>query len=123
LRRAGLDYWPLVKVAVWSCLEAYLGTAGPGRRLVAATVRGETPVQRMPFAPGDSLLFGPETMGLPEAVLALAAARVYIPQCPGTVRSLNLSTAVGIILYQAMAACGLLDAWPPGTHAPSSARG
>lgn len=116
LRRAGLDYWPFVDVTVWPDLDAYLEQAGRGRRLVATSARGGTPVQRMQFSLKDSLLFGPETRGLPADILALSAARVCIPQWPDTVRSLNLSTAAGIILYQALARCGVLDTWPPNRH-------
>jgi tRNA (cytidine/uridine-2'-O-)-methyltransferase len=116
LRRAGLDYWPRVKLDVWPDLAAYLDGSGQGRRLVATSARGGRPVHRMDFTARDSLLFGPETRGLPDPVLDMAACRVCIPQCADTVRSLNLSTAAGIILYQALAYCGALDAWPPNNH-------
>ena len=116
LRRAGLDYWPHVDVTVWPDLEAYLATAGRERRLVATSSKGGCPVQKMDFTPEDSLLFGPETRGLPEDVLVRATRRVCIPQRADTVRSLNLSTAAGITLYQALACIGELDAWPPNSH-------
>jgi tRNA (cytidine/uridine-2'-O-)-methyltransferase len=116
LRRAGLDYWPYVNLAVWPDLAAYLGGPGQERRLIATSAKGGQPVHRTDFTGQDSLLFGPETRGLPDPVLDMAACRVCIPQCANTVRSLNLSTAVGIILYQALACCGALDAWPPNSH-------
>jgi len=116
LRRAGLDYWPHVDLSVWPSLEAYLEGPGRGRRLVGASAKGGTPVHVAPFTPGDSLLFGPETRGLPDEALALCAATVCIPQRTNTVRSLNLSTSAGIILYQALARTGELDAWPPNSH-------
>ena len=116
LRRAGLDYWPHVKFAVWPDLTAYLDGPGQGRRLVATSAKAGQPMHRMNFTDQDSLLFGPETRGLPEPILNAAACRVYIPQCADTVRSLNLSTAAGIILYQALACCGQLDAWPSNNH-------
>ncbi len=121
LRRAGLDYWPHVDLTVWPDLARYLDAA-KGRRLVATSARGGCPVQRMAFTSDDSLIFGPETRGLPEEVLALAAERVCIPQRPDTVRSLNLSTAAGIILYQALARTGELDSWPANSHPPSGGR-
>jgi len=113
LRRAGLDYWPDVKLDVWPDLFAYLNGPGLGRRLIATSAKGGLPVHRMDFTDCDSLLFGPETRGLPDSVLNMAACRVCIPQCGNTVRSLNLSTAAGIILYQALAYCNMLDAWLP----------
>lgn len=116
LRRAGLDYWPHVALSVWPNLEAYLHGPGATRRLVATSAKVSTPMHRFTFSPNDSLLFGPETRGLPEDVLELAAARICIPQSPATVRSLNLSTATGIVLYQALASCGLLDAWDAAPH-------
>ncbi len=101
LKRAGLDYWPSVRMTVWPDLAAYLAASGRGRRLVATSARGGTPLQDFVFGREDSLLFGPETRGLPDDALDLAAARVRIPILPG-VRSLNLSTAAGIVLYQAL---------------------
>lgn len=116
LRRAGLDYWPHVDLTVWPHLEAYLHGPGQGRRLIATSSKGGTPAHRMPFTMQDTLIFGPETRGLPDDILAIAPLRVCIPQLTNTVRSLNLSTSAGIILYQALAACGELDAWPPNSH-------
>ena len=113
LRRAGLDYWPHVDLHVWPDLTAYLDGPGRQRRLVATSAKGGMPVHRMAFTADDSLLFGPETRGLPPEALHAAACRVCIPQCAGTVRSLNLSTSAGIILYQALGQCGMLDAWEP----------
>lgn len=109
LKRAGLDYWPHVNVTVWPSFTAYLAGDGAGRRLVMTSARGGSPFHRFPFAPGDSLVFGPETRGLPGSVLALSEHRAHIP-IRDAVRSLNLSTAAGIVLYQALAVSGLLDA-------------
>jgi tRNA (cytidine/uridine-2'-O-)-methyltransferase len=111
LRRAGLDYWPELDVRVWPDMEAYLAGAGKGRRMVAATAKsaaGVSPLQNFSFLPGDSLIFGPETRGLPAAVLERCACRVRIPM-RNTARSLNLSTAVGIVLYAALAGLRMLD--------------
>jgi len=105
LKRAGLDYWPEVDVHTWPGLAAYLNGAGKFQRLVATTAkrtRQITPVQHAVFTLNDSLLFGPETRGLPESVLDQCTLRVYIP-IRDTVRSLNMSTAAGITLYAALA--------------------
>jgi tRNA (cytidine/uridine-2'-O-)-methyltransferase len=108
LKRAGLDYWPLVRVAVWPDLEAYRKEAGRGKRLVASSSRTGTPAHRFAFTRADALLLGPETRGLPEHVLQSVPHKVRIPHS-GNVRSLNLSTAAGILLFQALAATGELD--------------
>ncbi len=109
LKRAGLDYWPHVSVTVWPGFAAYRDHAGAGKRLVMTSSRGGSLSHTFAFTPDDALVFGPETRGLPDHILALSAHRVHIP-IRNVVRSLNLSTAAGIILYQALAATGLLDA-------------
>jgi len=111
LKRAGLDYWPKVTMTVWPDLKAYLEAHGQGRRLVMISSHGATLLHRFSFEPTDSLIFGRETCGLPEEVLALSPYRVRIPMQPESVRSLNLSTAAGIVLYQALFDCGLTDTW------------
>jgi tRNA (cytidine/uridine-2'-O-)-methyltransferase len=109
LKRAGLDYWPHVQMRVWPSLEAYLSGEGLGRRLVGTSARKGTPLHHAAFTGRDSLLFGPESTGLPEDVRMLAQSQVRIP-VKHCVRSLNLSTAAGIILYAALAGLGCLDA-------------
>ena len=109
LKRAGLDYWPHVQVSVWPDFASYLAEAGRGKRLVASSSRKGTSLQRFAFSPDDALLLGPETRGLPDEVLDHTPHRVRIP-ISDKVRSLNLSTAAGILLVQAMSATGLLDA-------------
>lgn len=109
LKRAGLDYWPHVDVAVWPDFESYL--AGPGRhkRLVASSSRTGVAVQRFSFTLHDALILGPETRGLPDDILNLVSECVRIP-ISDTVRSINLSTAAGILLVQAMCQTGLMNA-------------
>ncbi len=108
LKRAGLDYWPHVRMKVWPNLEAYLQNAGTGKRLVLTSARRGAPLHHFTFTRNDALVFGRETSGLPPEVLALSDHRVRIP-IRNEVRSLNLSTAAGIILFQALASTGLLD--------------
>ena len=113
LKRAGLDYWPHVQLKVWPDLDSFLNQPelGPedAPRLVAASARQGAPLHHFAFRPDDILVFGPETRGLPEHILALSAHKAHIP-LRNVVRSLNLSTAAGIILYQALSRSGLLDA-------------
>ncbi len=117
LRRAGLDYWPHVRLRIWHNLEDYLEEAGPdggaGRRLImtsARTAEASVPVHRFPFDAEDALVFGPETRGLPPEVLKLSPHRVRIP-INDNIRSLNLSTSAGIVLITALARTGGLEAW------------
>lgn len=101
LRRAGLDYRELTRVVehedLTSCL-ATLETTTP----YALSTRGTTRYDQARFQPGDAFLLGPETRGLPDAVLAaLPPERVLrLPLRPGN-RSLNLSNAAAIVLYHA----------------------
>lgn len=111
LRRAGLDYWPYADVRTWPSLEAYLHADGAQRRLVATSARRGEDAHRFVFSDRDSLLFGPESSGLPAEVQALASEHVRIP-IRNCIRSLNLSTSAGIILYFALASLNVLDEWP-----------
>lgn len=108
LRRAGLDYWPHVCLKVWPSFDAYLNEGREGHRLVMTSSRGGTPVQHFAFQPNDALVMGPETRGLPDEVLEKADARLRIA-IYDTVRSINLSSATAIVVYQALAGCGMLD--------------
>ena len=107
LRRAGLDYWPHVRLRVWPGWSDFVRDR-PAGRLVATSSRRGCPCQDVRFLPGDLLLFGPETTGLPPDVLDAADQVVNIPISP-KVRSLNLSTAAGIILYEALRQTRLPD--------------
>ncbi len=108
LRRAGLDYWPWVDLHRHRDLEAFTRhRAALGGRLVALSAHAEQPYTHFAFAPGDWLLFGRETEGLPPELLASADARLGIPMAGGLergggVRSLNLSVAVAVVLFEAL---------------------
>ncbi len=101
LRRAGLDYHEYAQIQVHTSLTAYL-TTQPALRLFACTTRGTTSYTENSFHHGDALLFGPESRGLPSSQLEAipASQRLYIPMQPQS-RSLNLSNAVAIVLYEA----------------------
>jgi tRNA (cytidine/uridine-2'-O-)-methyltransferase len=102
LRRAGLDYWPNVDLRRHTDLAAF-ADAKPGRRVVCVTTHADRPYTRYAFRDGDALLFGSESRGLPDEVRErYAADAVMIPMPTGHVRSLNLATAVGIVLYEAL---------------------
>lgn len=107
LKRAGLDYWPLVDLTVHADLDACfaaLSRAGDRpleERLRLFSARGGTSLRDVRFAPGDVLVFGCESTGLPPALLdAYPGRRVRIPIHEG-VRSINLANAVAIALFLA----------------------
>jgi tRNA (cytidine/uridine-2'-O-)-methyltransferase len=101
LRRAGLDYREWASVTVHRGLDTYLAQRAP-KRVFACSTRGRRPYTDADFSPGDALLFGPETRGLPPSVLEQfpEQQRLFIPMQPGS-RSLNLSNAAAVILYEA----------------------
>lgn len=130
LKRAGLDYWPQVDLAVWPHMRAWFAAAtathnGQPPRCVMTSAKGGVALHRFPFEADDCLVFGPETRGLPEDVLNLSPWRVRIPMLAGRGRCLNLSTSAGIVLYAALARCGILDGpeWQVSAATSGTARG
>jgi len=106
LKRAGLDYWPYVDVHRHTDWRAF-AAAVPGRRL-GFSARATRPYTAIAFAPGDVLVFGCETRGLPPAIKDELADDLYaIPIASPYVRSLNLATAVAVVLYEARRQLGL----------------
>lgn len=102
LRRAGLDYWHAVQLLrhdTFADFEAACGAAS----IYCLSAHGEKPYTQIPFRAGDCLLFGSETRGLPPEVLERYRERCYtIPMPSAKVRSLNLATAVGIVVYEGL---------------------
>lgn len=102
LRRAGLDYWHAVDVVRHVTFEDF-EVATADLRIWCVETPCDTPYTRAEFADGDCLLFGSESSGLPRSVLERYAERtVGVPMLSDAVRSLNLATAVGIVLYDAL---------------------
>ena len=102
LRRAGLDYWPAVDLVRHVTFEDF-ERALAGARIWCVETPNERPYTRADFADGDCLLFGNESGGLPPSVRERFADQLIgIPMPTGAVRSLNLATAVGIVLYDAL---------------------
>jgi len=102
LKRAGLDYHEYASVQVHADFGAFLATV-PGARTYAFTTRANNRFDRAEFRAGDVLVFGQETRGLPEEVLATIEPqrRLRLPMVPGS-RSLNLSNAVAVVVYEAL---------------------
>lgn len=101
LKRAGLDYWPDLSWELHPGREAFFA-ACPGSRFVLTRSRGGTPLYDHRFEPGDVLVFGRESVGLPAEVFAeVAGAQVTIPMT-GPTRSLNIANSVSIVLFEAL---------------------
>jgi tRNA (cytidine/uridine-2'-O-)-methyltransferase len=102
LRRAGLDYWDDVQVTVWNTF-AELQRAHPRARFWYLTTKSKRRYWDVTFHDGDFLVFGRETKGLPEPLLdANPDSTLTIPMVDDSTRSLNLATAAGIVLYEAV---------------------
>jgi tRNA (cytidine/uridine-2'-O-)-methyltransferase len=102
VKRTGLDYWQDVDLHVWGNFEEFRAGMADSRLWFLSTKARISPWQA-DFLPGDCLVFGRETKGLPEDLIAAAGDRALrIPMRPGSTRSLNLSTAVAIVLYEAV---------------------
>lgn len=102
LRRAGLDYWKDVRVTVWASFAELQAAQKSTARYFFLTTKSRRGYWDEAFVPGDFLVFGRETKGLPEALLAAnARSCLTIPMSPKA-RSLNLATAVGIVLFEAI---------------------
>lgn len=102
LKRAGLDYWPHVNLAVWPDWQEFLGHLPPHARLVCASSRKGQVYHQFAFQTGDFIVLGPETRGLPEHVMQTTPHLLRIPIHKGAVRSLNMSTAAGVLLCEAL---------------------
>lgn len=101
LKRAGLDYWELVNIKRHLNFETYRSLY-PEQRLLYASTKGRRFYSEVNFAANDSLVFGPETRGLPPEILSLNPEHnIKIPMYQEA-RSLNLANSVGIILYEAL---------------------
>jgi tRNA (cytidine/uridine-2'-O-)-methyltransferase len=109
LKRAGLDYWHHLGVSLHSSLDAFFEATKDLPHWYFST-RAHRLYTEAVFVRGDVLVFGKETKGLPQAVIDANPDRgLRIPQRPHSVRSINLSTAVGIAAYAALARIGFPD--------------
>ena len=101
LKRAGLDYWADVDVRYWNSLGELQTRQDAGARFFYLTTKSDRPYHRVRFVRGDFLVFGRETKGLPEALLRAHSQDLLTIPMQGT-RSLNLATAVAIVLFEAV---------------------
>ena len=101
LKRAGLDYWNEVSLKLWDSFDALRRAQPPDANYFFLTTKSKRPYFKVRFQPDDFLVFGPETKGLPESLLAANNDCCICIPMHGT-RSLNLATAVGIVLFEAV---------------------
>lgn len=102
LKRAGLDYWEHVDIRHWDNLEHFL-SAQDENRLYFYTTKTSRPYTEPCYRPGDMLIFGKETKGLPEEIRTLYSDRCYtLPMANPKIRSINLAMTAGIVLYEAL---------------------
>ena len=127
IRRSGLDYWERLDLKVHDSLDAFLGGLSADASLLLFTADAPRTLWEAPFTPESWLLFGRESVGLPDSLLRRFAERTYrIPQTD-KVRSLNVSTAAGVAVYEGLRRTGGLPAQrmpgasPGARHAGSRA--
>lgn len=112
VKRAGLDYWPKVDLYVWDDFESFNESLTPAADEVALlTKNGSKPFWEMPSPNRFFLIFGSETKGLPENILRKWPERHYHIPISKEIRSLNLSTSVGIVLYESLRRSGPEHGW------------
>jgi len=110
VRRTGLDYWKDVDLRLWDDFEALRGAAGQEARYWFLSSKAGRAHWEADFRDGDHLVFGCETRGLPRAMVEAAGdAALRIPMREGGTRSLNLSTAVAVVVYEACRRIGGLE--------------
>jgi tRNA (cytidine/uridine-2'-O-)-methyltransferase len=112
VRRAGVDYWHLVNLRTHVDFDHFLhawSKEAPSRRLHLFSATAENSYLDTPVEPGDALVFGRESVGLPLELLDRFPDRIVGIPTMGAVRSLNLANAVGIALYEALRRLGALD--------------
>ena len=106
LRRAGLDYWPHVELHRWPSWDAFLA-GRPAGRLLCFAVRAPRSYTSVRYRSDDLLVFGGESSGLPDAIRSAHADSLYaIPLASPHVRSLNLATAVAVVLFEGLRQLG-----------------
>ena len=103
MKRAGLDYWHRVKLTIWEDIESFEEKMDPQKNeMVLFTKNGAKPLWDMPSPARLFLVFGSETKGLPQTIVSRYKYATYQIPITNEIRSLNLSTAVGIALYESL---------------------
>lgn len=112
LRRSGLDYHEFVDIKKYKNFDEFLAIAQP-KRLFALTTKGEPNHSNVHYELGDFLMFGPESRGIPKAILDSLpmSQKIRIPMCADS-RSMNLSNSVAVVVYEAWRQFGYQNAVP-----------
>jgi tRNA (cytidine/uridine-2'-O-)-methyltransferase len=114
LKRAGLDYWHQVDLSVWKDFTSFKKALAPRpEEILLWTKNGSKSLWQAPQLKKMFLVFGSETKGLPASLLAAYSDATYAIPMRSNIRSLNLSTAVGIVLYQSYGPAPLSKTTPP----------
>ena len=112
VKRAGLDYWEDVRLSVWDNFNAFHSQMNPRKTEVAVfSKNGSKAFWSMPSPPRLFMIFGSETRGLPETIFQMYPDAVYHIPITAKTRSLNLSTAAGIALYESLRTTKPFHAW------------
>ena len=113
IRRSGLDYWPKLRLVLHEDFAAFEASLPETASLLVFSTKGGRSFWDAPYRRDGYLLFGRESGGLPAWLMRRYGDRVYRIPIGGDVRSLNLSTAAGIVLYEALRQSGFPAAVPP----------
>jgi tRNA (cytidine/uridine-2'-O-)-methyltransferase len=105
LKRAGLDYWDHLNLSIYDDYNSFLNET-QNKRKIFATTKGANPYFDFKFKPGDIIIFGSETKGLPLDIIRNNLENTVTIPMPGEVRSLNLSNSAAIITYHALNSIG-----------------
>lgn len=119
LKRAGLDYWKFVEIVYWDDWPTFLAAQTSGR-LFFLSKKVDRPYTAARFQPGDFIVFGKETKGLPADILTRYPEHCYtVPMANRNIRSLNLAMTAGIVLYEALRQQAAQGADQAGTTTPA----
>jgi tRNA (cytidine/uridine-2'-O-)-methyltransferase len=118
LKRAGLDYWKEVDIRYWQNLDE-IKRANPSARYFYTSKKADKSYVDVDYKEGDFLVFGKETAGLPEKLLRDNPDTTIRIPIFGNVRSINLATATGIVLYEALRQTGRLSEKPLTDQVPT----
>ncbi len=109
LRRAGLDYWQFIDLKIWDSVDVFF-SANDMERMHFFSKKGRVRYDQAEYSKGDFLVFGPESTGLDEEILLKYRNKTrYIPMPDNRVRSINLSSAVSVVLFEAMRQNGFFN--------------
>lgn len=112
VKRAGLDYWPRVKLNVWDTFDHFLAALNPeNEEIVLLSKNGDKKFWDMPRHERMFLVFGSETKGLPDEIIQKFPNSSFHIPISSEIRSLNLSTAAGIILYESLRGVAVEHGW------------